>query len=418
MTTHHSQLPNEICKEILETTHHSQFSEEICMEILETTHHSQLPEEICMEILEKLPIKSLVRFKVVSKSWKSLISSSYFIDCHFDRSAANRSKLGIVLEKSFKDEHRCSISFHTLNFSANSLGETTIIDHTITDCKEADTLSWCRGLLLLSVKRDLKKYYYELLLWNPSTRECKEVRNPLFIREYHYNRISASALGYDFTLKTHKIVAICKHSRHSHHILVYNVKTNSWTQVEVDEDHEHYAEYLKHKTIFNGAPHWLIRYGNYGDRDGLEIEYFDFAMNEFKVVPQPGDYGCDSIWHPELLDMGGCPCIGYYLSGRFQVWVMKEYGVKESWSNCMEFLIPGVYPICLAKNYANVSLVTENGKEEKYAIYNGKERGIELKFLTGSGLRGKKACTFVESSISLKTEKVEEEMQEAPKNQT
>ncbi|OMO91192.1 hypothetical protein COLO4_18538 [Corchorus olitorius] len=366
----------------------------------------------------------LLRFnRVVSKSWKSLISSSYFIDCHFDRSAANRSKLGIVLKKSFKDEHkdehRCSISFHTLNFSANSLGETTIIDHTITNCEEVDTLSWCRGLLLLRVRRDLKKYERDLLLWNPSTRECKEVPNPIFIAEFDYNRISASALGYDFTLKTHKIVAISHHSRHSHHILVYNVKTNSWAKVKVNyKDHEDDFEYWKHKTIFNGAPHWLIRYGYCSGRDSKEIEYFDFAMNKFEVVPQPGE--CNSRLLADLFDMEGCLCVGYSLRDRLQVWVMKEYGVKESWSKWMEFrydIKPRVYPICLSKN-VNVLLAKEYyGEEKKYAIYNGMERGIQLEILTltGSGFTGKKTCTFVESLISLNTEKVEEEMQEAPK---
>ncbi|OMO91194.1 hypothetical protein COLO4_18540 [Corchorus olitorius] len=212
----------------------------------------------------------------------------------------------------------CYIVFNVLRFNR--------------ECEEVDTLSWCRGLLLLRVRRD-RQCYPKLLLWNPSTRECKEVPNPLLIGEYDYNRIYASALG---------------------------------------------------------------------DRDSKEIEYFDFAMNKFEVVPQPGE--CNSRLLADLFDMEGCLCVGYSLRDRLQVWVMKEYGVKESWSNWMEFrygIKPRVYPICLSKN-VNVLLVKENdGEEKKYSIYNGKERAIELKFLTRSGLTDKKACTFVESLISL-----------------
>lgn len=40
---------------------------------------SRLPFDIQVEIMKRLPIKSLIRFRSVSKQWKSLISSSQFI---------------------------------------------------------------------------------------------------------------------------------------------------------------------------------------------------------------------------------------------------------------------------------------------------------------------------------------------------
>ncbi|KAJ0449535.1 putative F-box domain-containing protein [Helianthus annuus] len=38
-----------------------------------------VPFEIQEEIIKRLPVKSLIRFRSVSKSWKSLIDSSNFI---------------------------------------------------------------------------------------------------------------------------------------------------------------------------------------------------------------------------------------------------------------------------------------------------------------------------------------------------
>ncbi|KAI5660834.1 hypothetical protein M9H77_20157 [Catharanthus roseus] len=43
---------------------------------------SSLPEEMIFEILTRLPVKSLMRFKSVSKSWNSIITHPSFADAH------------------------------------------------------------------------------------------------------------------------------------------------------------------------------------------------------------------------------------------------------------------------------------------------------------------------------------------------
>ncbi|OMP00641.1 F-box protein CPR30-like protein [Corchorus olitorius] len=133
-----------------------------------------------------------------------------------------------------------------------------------------------------------------------------------------------------------------------------------------------------------------------------EIEYFDFDKDEFKVIPQP-----DHL-------MEGRLCISNYSpgNGSFQIWVMEEYAVNESWSVTYFNDIISGKPVWFAKTI-NVSLVREGVKRGKdrcldiYHIYNDKEKGSELKFLAGKGIIDN-AFVFVESLISLETEKVEE----------
>ncbi|OMO76099.1 hypothetical protein COLO4_25677 [Corchorus olitorius] len=160
-------------------------------------HQSQLPEEICMEILKRLSVKSLIRFKTVCKSWRSLISTPDFIDRHFDRSAANSDKLGIVRVNE-SPENFCfpgpdsEIYFKTINLSPTSLGEATYItSQVVTKCQGAWSLGCCRGLLLLGVDY----IDFKLLFSNPSTRESKEIPDPPY-RQLEYDYIFASALGF------------------------------------------------------------------------------------------------------------------------------------------------------------------------------------------------------------------------------
>ena len=53
-----------------------------------------LPEEVIYEILTWLPVKSLIQFRCVSKSWNSIITNPIFITTHLNRvnKRANKTK--------------------------------------------------------------------------------------------------------------------------------------------------------------------------------------------------------------------------------------------------------------------------------------------------------------------------------------
>ncbi|XP_065632121.1 uncharacterized protein LOC136061359 [Quercus suber] len=56
-----------------------------------------LPEEVVLEILYRLPVKSLIRFKYISKSWNSLITTPAFIHSHLTRSLLLASNSNILI---------------------------------------------------------------------------------------------------------------------------------------------------------------------------------------------------------------------------------------------------------------------------------------------------------------------------------
>uniref|UniRef100_K4BVS7 F-box domain-containing protein n=1 Tax=Solanum lycopersicum TaxID=4081 RepID=K4BVS7_SOLLC len=55
-----------------------------------TIDNSVLPIELIVEILIRLPVKTLLKMRSVSKSWSSLISTPEFVKAHVKFSANNR----------------------------------------------------------------------------------------------------------------------------------------------------------------------------------------------------------------------------------------------------------------------------------------------------------------------------------------
>ena len=56
-----------------------------------------LTRDLIIQIMIRLPAKSLQRFKCMSKSWLSLISSSHFANLHFELEATRLERLGMLM---------------------------------------------------------------------------------------------------------------------------------------------------------------------------------------------------------------------------------------------------------------------------------------------------------------------------------
>ncbi|KAM3339245.1 hypothetical protein P3S68_029114 [Capsicum galapagoense] len=184
---------------------------------LEKIKQTNLQEEILMDILSRLPVRSLLRFKCVSKFWMALISEPYFTTKHFNHVKNNQSfEKMLFLNREY--------SFHCSSLSSDQLFEDVQgIDRPRSGKLWGWNIHCCyNGLVLVGVRKYPDKDFM-LLLWNPSTRESVVLPNPKFSQEV----TCTWGLRYDSTSDDYKILKIDGKERNE----VLALKSGSWRKI-------------------------------------------------------------------------------------------------------------------------------------------------------------------------------------------
>ncbi|XP_059645932.1 F-box protein CPR1-like [Cornus florida] len=320
---------------------------------------ADLPADVVAGVLSALPVKLLMRFRCVSKQWCGLIDSQFFIKSHLNRSIETNTNRSLILKRyiylgachlfSVNLDWASPIGFKGCPVVFNGLGYSIDRMDPVDDqppCEEV--LGCCNGLLCLF------DHYEYVVLWNPSTRKRHKLPfssiemphrstpqhccNLIPITQFCGCRYILYGFGYDGVNDDYKVVRIVKCLNGSDsEVKVYSLKSNSWRRVEdfpYDHHHHPYEESGVDGVLVNGALHWTLTstphaQAQVGVANLTLIAAFDLGVEEFQLVPQP-EYLDTNIWI-NVGSLGGCLCILCTLVLTIDVWVMEEYGVKESW---------------------------------------------------------------------------------------
>ncbi|XP_047971284.1 F-box/kelch-repeat protein At3g23880-like, partial [Salvia hispanica] len=183
-----------------------------------------LPGDIVEEILSRLPVKSLLRFKCVSKSCRSLIRSDRFIKRHLEKSKSGRRlECWEVIFGNFKSPNlkRCSLLSYLDDPSVTPL----LIDDPITNHLTVDSqiIGHSNGLLCIFNKPN------SFFLWNPATRFSLQLPKP------DADYVIKCGFGWDGDRDAYKVFAVFS-KMNGNGIKrigsIYNSKTNSWKALE------------------------------------------------------------------------------------------------------------------------------------------------------------------------------------------
>ncbi|RZC82315.1 hypothetical protein C5167_045101 [Papaver somniferum] len=296
---------------------------------------SLFPDVIISNILSRLPVKSVLRFRCVCKSWCRLFRHPKFIKLHLDHETEkeNFSLLWDYQGKicSTDYNYECSLS----SLSSLLYNETVNVDCSIdfNDLLRMGLMlinNSCNGVVCLTAPGIV-------ILWNPSTRESTRIisRRDAFI-----------GFGYDSDIGEFKMVELSrinpmiptKRKRNgvgsSHYsdwencLRVYSFESNSWKVIPKVS----YKITSYEIVFFKGAFHWLAR-----PCDGSKQVLVSFLMKDkrFQEVLLPQHFYQDNttLSATRVGVVGGVLALIHTVYNiRTEIWLMKEFGGINSWT--------------------------------------------------------------------------------------
>ncbi|CAA2957254.1 F-box CPR30-like [Olea europaea subsp. europaea] len=341
-----------------------------------------LPSDIISEILARLPVKTLLQFRCVSRAWCSIIDSQSFIKMHLHQSTATNSYHSLILGCLGKGLYYVDLDL---------LDKAHVIKPPVS-YKGFDCISnSCNGLILV-----MSDPLVPPVLWNPFSRKFKILPDAPI--EYPAPLLCLSqvfyGLGYDLRNDDYKVVRVVEFCSESSRAClcsatdIYRLKSNSWNRVtafpyplpRVNENCEKWDVQVVH-----GAFHTLVE---------------DFLAKSFKIMA----FGIENENHYEVmlppniviknanrkLDvLGGCLClVSASNSGVTDIWVMKEYGVEESWTQLLSVGSPSILsfwkslvclkPLAYSKNGEKVLLNCDEKRLVWYDLITKTTRNVNI----------------------------------------
>ncbi|KAM3697495.1 hypothetical protein ACJW31_06G116600 [Castanea mollissima] len=348
-----------------------------------------LPNEVIIDILKRLPADSLIRCRCVCKSWYSLISTPHFITTHLNFNLSkpktqhqllfrhydlNLRKHRITLHSSNDPFPRDHFSKY-LNYSDPAILMRLLCldlevenkggffaypsDFIELDCSHesinqistivgsskgqmSTIVGSSNGLLCLShLLRNDSQYQDLYVLWNPSIH--KEIFLPVRLHSHRHYAL-AHGFGYDPATDDYKLVRVVYiDGIVPPQVEMYTLRSGVWRYLTGPGPANVIADHTL-SVFTNGVVHWLAQTPNDEGNIRNVIVVFDIGHEVFDEMPVPKSLEGMEHLNMEvgvvdgLLALFPCNGSGWDLEGEesYSIWVMREYGVVESWTKLFD----------------------------------------------------------------------------------
>ncbi|WZZ38385.1 hypothetical protein YC2023_034644 [Brassica napus] len=339
---------------------------------------ANMPMDIVNDVFLRLPASTLVRCRVLSKPWFTLIDNSDFLASHLKRTLETEEHLMILLQS-----HRLLRTVYL-----DGPDKLSDVDHPLQTGNFTKVFGSVNGMIGLTNSPVV------LALFNPSTRTIH--RLPIEPIDFSERSITLEyvfyGLGYDSMSDDYKVVRMVQ-SKHKDYegyplqmkgypvesfgyaleIKVFSLKSNSWKRIHLLFEVQILFIYFYYDLLYrrgNGvlasnSLHWILpRTG--GHTAFNTIIRFDLASDDLGVLSFPNDLYLEDDMDIGVLD--GCLCLMCYSeSSHVGVWILREY--EGEWSKFITVPKPetvvsfeSVRPMIYSKDRSKILLEINNGK--------------------------------------------------------
>ncbi|KEH32820.1 putative F-box domain-containing protein [Medicago truncatula] len=343
-----------------------------------------LPLDLIAEILCWLPVKFLLQLRCVCKSWNSLICDANFAKKHLRLSTVRQL-------------HFLSYSNRLHNYILTSHPFHSIFTNITNDFTQLELppnnhdgdyylVGSCNGILCLA---DYNEGF--VILWNPSIRKSKEL--PPFQKPKTLRHDGMTyGFGYDPVTDNYKVVVILHYYIHDINdnyvnkieVKIHTLGTSFWKNIQEFHFDGHTIEGPGH--FVGGAINWRSL-KDLGMENSCFIISFNLKNESFQEILLPDHEEIDT----SDLNLGmlrDCLCM---ISGD-DVWVMKEYGNKESWTKL--FTVCHMQYPCKSYGFTKVINIFEDDQVLLEFIDDSIDDSIEGTWIWNSVVYNSKNDTF------------------------
>jgi F-box interacting protein len=307
-----------------------------------------VPEEVVVKILSRLPPKSLIRFKSVSKRWQALIGNPDFLSKNLlNHSIITQSSSDPLRHIIFfaRDKYDPGTQIHSFR-SYDSLHCASQAPLNLPPAPTLDIVASCNGMLCLWAYVSSDVY-----LWNPATSSELKALPAASSHRRRAADVYQVGFGFDSRSNDFKVVRLLHFvdgaGTRWYEEEIYSLRCGSWRQLDLSVACRIYVD--SRRAALDGVFLWYLDYGYEErpvDEDNEIIVAFDFSDEEFRTMLFPDarffrDYGKCTRTVTELkgsLAMFVFPCRKKNM--HLDIWVMLEFGVRESWTRLLSIGFP------------------------------------------------------------------------------
>ncbi|KAK4479488.1 hypothetical protein RD792_015002 [Penstemon davidsonii] len=301
-----------------------------------------LSADLLMEILSRVPAESLLGFRSVCKDWCRMIDDPY-INIHLERQLLkthdSSNGAGHLLLVNH-NRQLCSLSLlNLLQFDCPLKFETTRMMNPNPLGGPGTSICLCNGLILVCCSIVHKIWS----IWNPLTKEIHRLPPDSWSEIWTLDVFKG--FGYDSGADDYKVLKHIQYvdpvDRISKYVItcVYSMKSDSWKRIE---DFPFWIMRFgldrSSGVFYNGALHWIgKRFHEDIQTENLIVVAFDLKTEDSRTYPIPS-LQLDGLKCPilQLDELYGCLSLSLYSDfKRFEIWLMNDYGVKNSWTKLL-----------------------------------------------------------------------------------